>query len=474
MIDYDYRAQSAIRQKNSHLNDSLRFQNMKVRIAEKNLTKVQMKKRRYLQIKSNVNNYLTTIQNLSSEISCQAENCVLRQLSALKIQKFYRGYLVRKAYEEEIFNLLKTKVKRQTESTVENAFDNFFSLGRKVEWAKNVLTRFFKRLAFVLKIRRIEKTYYVLKVEKRIKAEDLIKKSLSCFIFHDLISTIKYKQSYECRLSQIRKNLALITIKNYFKSTKLTFRQLKRRIKIYKRKHNSLFLNIDYSNDKTSTRAQSAYYSENYSISSHTNSKYFDDLNYIQECGSLASGTLLNYDIEKSDNIINLVACIGNKLYLPVLSQKDSHFGSLRIPSTQWTSASISRARESIPIRSVPPTANRNLPRLYSTQNKKRPKFIVWDPKDPPKFTHPTASSLSEPCNFDYEPTATQKIICIRENTTLFTPTVATLNKMKKLKYTRKINCQRPSKNQFVDNKIGKNQKDQLYINTLHINPTKR
>lgn len=363
---------------------------------------------------------------------------------------------------------MKVKVKRQTEVTVENSFNSFYSFGRKVEWAKNVLLGFFKRLSFVLRIRRIEKAYQILIIEKRYKAEELIKKNLAYFICKNLVSTMKYKQSYKCRLSQIRKNLAILTIKNYFKSTRLTFRQLKRRIKIYKRKHNSLFLSIDNSNDKTSTRAQSAYYSENYSVSSHTNSKYFNDLNYIQECGSLASGTLLNYDIEKTDNIINLVACIGNKLYLPVLSQ-----GGLRNSSAEWTNASISRARESIPIRTVPPTTRRNLPRLCSTQDKKRPKFIVWDPKEPPKFTQPTASSLSEPCGFDLEPIMTPQKVCIRENTTLFTPTAAALNKMKKIKHTKKINCQRPSRNQFVDNKTGKNKKGHLYISTLHINTTK-
>lgn len=102
MIKLIHGIQTDVKPKNCCLDDSIGYQRMKVRVAEKNLTKVQMKKRKFLQKKTKINNYLTTIQNLSSEISCQAENFVIRQISALKIQKFYRGYLVRKTYEEVI------------------------------------------------------------------------------------------------------------------------------------------------------------------------------------------------------------------------------------------------------------------------------------------------------------------------------------------------------------------------------------
>lgn len=110
-----------------------------------------------------------------------------------------------------------------------------FELGPKPQHAALIIQRFVRNLLFKFKIRRIKRVYDILRAQKVEEIQNFIRKTLKVFYAKHTIANIKFEIFRSGRLQQIREKLSIISVKNYWRKCKFSFKIIMQKIRKYKR-----------------------------------------------------------------------------------------------------------------------------------------------------------------------------------------------------------------------------------------------
>lgn len=290
-----------------------------------------------------------------------------------------------------------------------------------------------KRLLIRFKCRRLLNAFFYF---KRLREEEGLKGvKIGLHIFYGRMK-LKWQQFLEYRdkrLIKLRENLAILSIRNYYRKNSLSFSLIMKRIKKYKRR---LKMNTSHSThdkcDFMSTKTQSVksgLFSEN---SSNENLKNIENLVDIVECASLTSTEFLVVEKMRKKAIHD--GMIAYKIprskepiaVLPYLYEKDLKDEVTPIGHyEEITFAATSRMSANRPIRYPPNKKVREkLPAIVKDAVKiAKNRKIVFNNDNLPNFTRPTASSSF---SREKDPVPVKVNVMnrtIRENTTLFNQT---------------------------------------------------
>ena len=255
-------------------------------------------------------------------------------------------------------------------------------------------------MLLLLKIRRIEKVYQFFQSIKEREAEFKLKVySKNFFGLLKLKEIIFYHQRIE-KIAIIRKNLALLVIKNYLNNNKLTVKGIRRKIHKYKRMMKAFKSSSAISNREGSTKN-----TENYLNSSNENIKG-EDLGNILECASLTSTEFqmiehekqekikmskVSYNVGKSKEPLSVLPYIYEKLIKDDIAPPKHHLN--------LTFCTTARMSEASPVRKLQfhspkfPNQPKRLPKIQ----KPGKRFFTYDVEDPPNYMRSTlCSSLDD------------------------------------------------------------------------------
>ena len=294
-----------------------------------------------------------------------------------------------------------------------------------------------KRMIFYFKILRITKVFLHFQQIKQEEIEVGCRSGLRQCYCRIIIKQKKFEKYRTNRLKEIKINLALLVIKNYYQRNQLSFRVLMKRFKKYKRMLKNC-KSSSVQNDLISTRDYYSVTSDIFSNnSSNENLKNPEniDLGNILECASLTSTEFLHQEKVRKAKIQNgLIAYNIPKVkepiaVLPFLYQKDM-IEELS-PSRNYTAVTNSVVKRMVsnnPQRFSPIKRKTNLPLINFTP-RVLPKSIVFTKDCLPNFTRPTASSSAGKREEEsFHPLMAKG--SFRESTTLFNQTFSGMQKI--------------------------------------------
>ena len=267
-----------------------------------------------------------------------------------------------------------------------------------------------------------------------------------------LLSLEKFYIYRKIRLGEIHKNLAILTIKIFYRQSNLSFSLIMKRIKKFKRmlkmcKSSSMQSKGEF----YSTKDQSTNRSEIFGGESIPDLRNADDLGNILECASLTSTEYMDIERTRKEKIqFGMIAYNISKNkepvpVLPYLYQKD--ITEEHSPSRNYTimtnclisrMISIQPKRQSPKINLASKRFSLELPSISSTVQ--TPKKLKFDNENLPNFTRPTASSMASR-NPDDEYSKTPKAVSsYRDNSTLLNQTFSGMQRMAELKQRSRSN----------------------------------
>lgn len=317
---------------------------------------------------------------------------------------------------------------------------NLFNTGKKPIWAAQVITKFMKKMLFLFKIGRIQRTYLILKMIKEEESMIGIKIGLRIIFNYKILKWKRFEKYREVRLKEIRKNVAILSVKIYYSSNQLSFRLLMRRFKKYKRAirmHKSGSV-IPEKNEGLSTRDHISTRSDIFSNPSADNLKNVDNLGGIVECASLTSTEFLKIEKTRKDKIhcgliaYNIPKSKEPVAVLPYLYQKDMQ-EEVSPPCHYFTPthALVNRISVTNPLRQSPiKKMLRQLPAISSYTPKIEKRKLIFDKEHLPNFTRPTLSSSYGRSKEEENSEAYSIKRSIRENTTLYNQTFSGMQKL--------------------------------------------
>ena len=110
-----------------------------------------------------------------------------------------------------------------------------YKLGPKPEQAAKMIQRFVKQLLFKFKIRRILKVYNILRAEKVEEINNQVRKAVRILWSRNILSELKFELHKANLLKEIRERLGIISVRNYWRKMKFTFKIIMQKIKKFKR-----------------------------------------------------------------------------------------------------------------------------------------------------------------------------------------------------------------------------------------------
>jgi IQ calmodulin-binding motif len=156
--------------------------------------------------------------------------------AATKIQKTVRGYLSRLKSDLMLLEIRQLRTDFLIQETSSLSKVCLFYLGDLPKPAAIKLQRATKRFLLRLKYSRLMKCYLYFLEENHKKASEAIKKFLLIQISKEKIRSVLFYNTREKRLTEIRENLALLTLKKFWKKRKLNFRIIRDKLLRLKRK----------------------------------------------------------------------------------------------------------------------------------------------------------------------------------------------------------------------------------------------
>ena len=224
------------------LDSSLNKQMIKKKLVEK---KLEILLQRHSIAKRNLGEVLSQLQNISlRKVTDRIEHCYnlqrqnelqVMEKSAIKIQAFVRGFMIRKKFEELLITISKSSLFRRMNSLTHSENYCFLNVGVIVKNAATKLQRAIRRCLFRMKMRRIQDAYLAYLEDLKAPLYNYLSRVLLVFHCKDKVKHARFESYRANRLEQIRKRLALLTIRAFLKKKKLTVRGLRNKIKRYKR-----------------------------------------------------------------------------------------------------------------------------------------------------------------------------------------------------------------------------------------------
>lgn len=219
---------------------------------DKEITKDKIKKKRLCQLmtlhsvaEANLNNAIVqlaevSVKKLQDKIinqyneAVEKEKCVMNK-AAIKIQASIRGYLVRKKYEDILIYLSRKKFSKVLTSLKETEKYCFLNVGIMIHNAARKIQTSVKKALFRMKIQRISDAYEAHMEKLREPLYKRLATMLMCYTCRDRVKEkIWYRMTLR-KLKKIREKLAILKIKYIFKKKKLTIKNIRFKIRKYKR-----------------------------------------------------------------------------------------------------------------------------------------------------------------------------------------------------------------------------------------------
>lgn len=186
--------------------------------------------------------YQDSLQTYRNFIEQSQQFTVLMNRSAIKIQKVFRGYLIRKLYEnvksiQEILEFTRHHVRKGLDFIVNNDLHLMFYVGKKPQQAAIIIQNFFRRCLFRKKLVRLKETYEKIQKIKIIKQAQGMRKYFSMFSSQIIrFEAMEFKVILN-KLAKIKENLTIIKIKMFLRRRKLKLKTIKHRVKRYSKRY---------------------------------------------------------------------------------------------------------------------------------------------------------------------------------------------------------------------------------------------
>jgi len=167
----------------------------------------------------------------------------LKQLednAAITIQRHVRGFLLRIKVEDKFINFIEDKSTNLITSSTAQALNIMLNLGVVLVPATVRIQKAFKRYLIRKKVHRLQHIYKVYLQLKAEAAGDFLKSGIRCLINIKILEHLKFLKYRTARLEQIKSNLSILKIKNYWKFRKFTFRIIRDKILRVKRRQAAL------------------------------------------------------------------------------------------------------------------------------------------------------------------------------------------------------------------------------------------
>ena len=154
---------------------------------------------------------------------------------ATRIQRHVRGWLCRLKLDSALIEQSKQKLGSNIFDMHEAILGSTGKLD-KIRDAALVISRWFKRMKFLETIRRLEHTYAVIKQQRSAEAERLLQLWARQLFASLTVAMLKAEQQRIEALTRIRANLAVASIRKYWRKTRLTGRKLISKIRRFKQR----------------------------------------------------------------------------------------------------------------------------------------------------------------------------------------------------------------------------------------------
>lgn len=179
---------------------------------------------------------LKTDQSLYKEKVKETDELLETQnKAAVVIQKFARGYLLRKKIDDEWHAMKKEKLIEMV-TEMDNSHNRFiYNVGKMPLIAAVVIQRAVRRHFFYKKILRIKKVYLYMLDLKEQETYKLIRSVLKNLYCMKRVNTLKFEKFRNKRLAAIKNKLALLNIKSVFAREKMSWKIVRIRIRKFKR-----------------------------------------------------------------------------------------------------------------------------------------------------------------------------------------------------------------------------------------------
>ena len=212
-----------------------RLQKSHLESLEKETKKISTSKQYHNDLRTRISKLKTDQSHYKQKLKEIDDNLENQNKAAVIIQKFTRGFLLRKKIDEEWYAMKKVKlVELVTE--MDNSHDRFlFAVGKMPNIAAVVIQRAVRRHFFYKKIMRIKKVYLHMLELKEQETYRLIRTVIRTLYCTKLVKTLKFEKYKIKRLAAIKNKLALLTIKIVFAREKLSWKIVRIRIRKFKR-----------------------------------------------------------------------------------------------------------------------------------------------------------------------------------------------------------------------------------------------
>ena len=173
---------------------------------------------------------LATVNSIQQQAEIERMN-----QSAIKIQAFVKGFLVRKMYEEQIIRMSRNLFYQKLFSLKNTEKYCFLNIGLIVKNAAMKLQKFARRAIFRMKIKRLKDAYDAYLENLRVPLYNYISRALICFYSKNILKLQKFELFRREKLKKIKENLAIYKIKYILKKKKINIKLIKTKIRRYKR-----------------------------------------------------------------------------------------------------------------------------------------------------------------------------------------------------------------------------------------------
>lgn len=164
----------------------------------------------------------------------------VQEQAALTIQRHFRGFWTRVCIEDFIIQQREKRVKHFVNESIDISNRCLFDLGLYAKEFTIILQRAMRRFLLRLKYYRMIRAYNAYIEAKQGAASVVIKKFLLKAVCRERIDEMIYMIRREKKLLRIRKNLAIISLRKFWKKRKLSFKIIKDKLLRLKRKRSAL------------------------------------------------------------------------------------------------------------------------------------------------------------------------------------------------------------------------------------------
>lgn len=220
---------------------------------ETELGKVKRKRRNISLLVKGEDSKVRLILKVKKEIAMKSQQIEKMEKAARFIQEKSREFKNRRLENEYRMEKLQEKIEENAEFLEKTAENIFWNLGNAVVDSANKIKKAYSRAKFRAKIERIRKVYKILSKNKKTLCRIKIRLALrifTCKLKQKSVLKEKKKKNRLEVLKKIRQNLAILSIKKYWNSNRITFRKFLFRCKKYKRQLqkvlNSRYLSVDF------------------------------------------------------------------------------------------------------------------------------------------------------------------------------------------------------------------------------------